>query len=75
MKRPLDLTAFGLETDLDEDEIIQDVVVLIRSVNPDCGHDSIYLACSPGVSWLVQLGMVTAGQAILKGGIYRDAES
>lgn len=72
--RPLDLSAFGLETDLAEDTNIMDVVVLMRVVNPDCGHDGVYIASTPGMSWLTKLGLVTASEAILKSGIYREGE-
>lgn len=76
MKKPLDLTSFGLTTDLDDNDTILDVIVLIRHVNSDCGHDGIAIASSPGISWLTSLGMVSSAQAIMKAGIYQaeDAE-
>lgn len=72
MTQLLDLSAFQITSEIKPDEQILDVVVLVRTVNPECGHDGIYICNSPGVSWLTQIGMVSAARSVLLSGIYND---
>lgn len=74
MSKPLDISAFNIETELTDEDQILDVVVLIRHVNPDCGHDAIYVATSPGSSWVTNLGLVASAKAIMESGFQSVSE-
>lgn len=64
----LDLSAFDLHVDMEEDEQVVDVVVIVRKVALNCGCESINWA-SQGTSMFMQLGMVEAVGSIMRSGL------
>lgn len=65
MSVPLDLSALGIEADLDDSDQILDVVVLMRTANPVRPQDGLVIAHTPGMSWLMQVGLVNAARVII----------
>jgi hypothetical protein len=65
MSVPLDLTGLGIEAELDDGDQILDVVVLMRTANPERPQDGLVIAHTPGLSWLMQVGLVNAARVIV----------
>ena len=65
MAIPLDLSRLGIEADLDDGDQILDAVVLLRTVNPEKPQEGFVIAHTPGMSWLLQVGLVHAARAIV----------
>lgn len=62
--RRIDLSGLGIEADLDDDDQILDVVVLMRTANPDTLLDGFVMAHTPGMSWLMQVGLIEAARVV-----------
>jgi hypothetical protein len=62
---PLDLSGMGIEAELDDGDQILDVVVLLRTANPSKPMDGFVIAHTPGLSWLMQVGLVNAAVTIV----------
>jgi hypothetical protein len=62
--RPLDLTGLGIDAALDNGDQILDVVVLMRTANPESAVDGFVIAHTPGLSWLMQVGLIEAARAV-----------
>jgi hypothetical protein len=65
MSVPLDLSGMGIMADLDPDDQILDVVVLMRTASPTKAQDGFVIAHTPGMSWLLQVGLVSAAQTVV----------
>lgn len=55
------IDAQGVETTLDDDELVAGVVVLLKVVLPD-GAVKLSLAWSEGMSWLERVGMLRVAE-------------
>lgn len=65
------LDSLGVSADLDVGDMVPDALVLLKAVGED-GTVALTLASSEGLSWLDQLGMLTAAQAIVNQGRYEQ---
>jgi hypothetical protein len=65
MATPLDLSRLGIQADLDEGDQILDAVVLLRTANPEKPMEGFVIAHTPGMSWILQVGLVHAARAIV----------
>lgn len=63
--RALDLSGMGIEAELDDDDQILDAVVLLRTANPHSAQDGFVIAHTPGMSWLMQVGLVGAASTVV----------
>lgn len=55
----------GVSLDLDDDDLVESVLVIAKVVKPD-GSVQVVLGDSVGMSWLEQLGLVTAADDIVR---------
>lgn len=64
----------GVESDppFDDTQLVSDAIVLIKQVDPDDGRVSLFLASSPSLSWIEQIGMLRAAERIANGEFERD---
>ena len=63
--RPLDLSGLGIDADLDISDQILDVVILMRTANPTRVQDGLVIAHTPGMSWLMQVGLIEAARTVI----------
>lgn len=59
------LDSLGVTAELAEGDMVSDAVVLLKVV-PEGGPVAVCIAQSEGLSWLDQLGLVTAAAEIIK---------
>lgn len=68
------LDARGVQADMDSDDLVSDVVVIMKVTDGD-GITGIILETSEGLDWITQLGMVDAAKTIIGAGTrYEDDE-
>lgn len=65
MTVPLDLSGLGIMADLDPDDQILDVVVLMRTASPIKKQDGLVIAHTPGLSWVMQAGLIEAARTVV----------
>ncbi len=69
----VDLTAHNIQTDhLEPGDIILDAVVLLHVAAEEDGRPRLVIANSPGMSWLLQRGMVEGAGDMVRGSITQD---
>ena len=62
----VDLASLGVEAEIADGDIILDAVVLLRVINGS-RPTSLMLVATPGMDWMLQVGMVEAARDILRG--------
>ena len=62
----VDLAALGIDIDLADGDMVLDAVVLLRVANGD-RPTGLVLETTPGMDWMMQIGMVEAARDILRG--------
>jgi hypothetical protein len=60
--------------DLDEGEIIADAIIITRVMRADADHSGMNIHATSGTDAIVELGMLTAAQAIAKANCLDDDE-
>ena len=61
----LDLAGYGIEADIKEGDLILDAVVLLR-VQSDEESPTLIIATTPGLDWMLQVGMVEVARDIMR---------
>jgi len=62
----LDLAGYGIEADIKDGDLILDAVVLLR-VQSDESSPMLVIATTPGLDWMLQVGMVETARDIMRG--------
>lgn len=68
----LDLSGYGIEADLQDGDLILDAVILLRVQSDDHQASSLVIATTPGLDWMLQVGMVEAARMIMREPIADD---
>lgn len=63
------LDGLGVTIDLDDGELVENVLVLAKTVD-ESGGVALTVANSVGMSWIEQLGLLAAAQQVLNGNSY-----
>lgn len=59
------LDGLGITLDLDDGDLVASALVLAKVVGED-GEVSLFVGQSDGLSWLEQIGLVTAAQQVIQ---------
>jgi hypothetical protein len=62
----LDLAGYGIDVDLHDSDLILDAVVLLRVQSDDGSAPAMVIATTPGLDWMLQIGMIEAARDIMR---------
>lgn len=65
--------AQGVGIDLEDDDLVSGVVLLAKVIAAD-GEVSLTIGASDGMSWLDQLGLIAAADAVCREGGFRHKD-
>jgi hypothetical protein len=57
---PVNLESLGIAADLEEGQMIIDAVLVARVVSAHDQHTRLLVCNTPGMDWIVQVGLLTA---------------
>lgn len=61
-----DLSQLAIDADLEEGDLILDAVLLMRVARTDRNGTALLVATTPGMDWIMQMGMVEAARHIMQ---------
>jgi len=62
----LDLAGYGIDVELKEGDLILDAVVLLRVQSADNLIPALVISNTPGLDWMLQIGMIEAARDIMR---------